>query len=52
MNFLGGNKSQEQGQDNKSGGGLMGKVNDTLGGGQAGEQKEGKNLYIYPKRSN
>lgn len=43
MNFLSGNKNQNENQGTKKegGGGLMGKVNETLGGGRAGEQKEG-----------
>ncbi|EKM84443.1 hypothetical protein AGABI1DRAFT_124751 [Agaricus bisporus var. burnettii JB137-S8] len=42
MNFLSGNKNQNESQGTKKegGGGLMGKVNETLGGGQAGEKKE------------
>lgn len=43
MNFLSGNKNQTQTQESQKegGGGLMGKVNETLGGGQQGEKKEG-----------
>jgi hypothetical protein len=43
MNFLSGNKNQNQNPESQKegGGGLVGKVNESLGGGQGGEQKEG-----------
>ncbi|KXN80926.1 hypothetical protein AN958_06583 [Leucoagaricus sp. SymC.cos] len=41
MNFLHGQQGQQQKAEDKSGGGgLMGKLNDQLGGGQAGERSE------------
>jgi hypothetical protein len=46
MNFLSGTKGQQQDTENKDSkesgsGGLMGTFNNQLGGGKAGEQKEG-----------
>lgn len=48
MNFLSGNKEQQQNTENKEsgGGGLMGTLNSKLGGGQAGEQKEGMYSWL------
>ncbi len=52
MNFLGGNNSQNETQERSAGGGgLMGTVNNALGGGQSGERNEGMTVFkclIHP----
>lgn len=48
MNFLSGNKPQDDSQtQSQSGGGLMGTINNALGGGQSGERKEGSMHRTY-----
>lgn len=51
LSQLSGDKPKDEGQtQSQSGGGLMGKINDALGGGQSGERKEG--IVHRPPNSN